>query len=132
METRKKILVAVAVSVLCAAGMADSAGKACDRWNVFTDHGLFDCDVRETGNGFAAEGNGIRVETGEEVGAAGVAHRRTVVRNVSNRPVVATCLLDVFRFGGGDFEVYTQANTWMNESRGAWQPLPVLQAEVRE
>ena len=123
METRKKIMAAVAVCALCAASMADSAGKACDRWNVFTDLGLFDCDVCETGNGFAAEGNGIRVETEENVGTAGVAHRRTVVRNVSGRPIAATCLLDVFRFGGGDFEVYTQANTWMNESRGAWQPL---------
>lgn len=77
------------------------------------------------GDGVSREADGLRVETAETTGAAGVTLRRTVVRNVSDRPVTATCLLDVFDFGGGDFEVYTQANTWMNESRGAWQPLHV-------
>ena len=75
------------------------------------------------GDGVFREADGLRVETAETTGVAGVTLRRTVVRNVSDRPVTATCLLDVFDFGGGDFEVYTQANTWMDESRGAWQPL---------
>lgn len=76
----KAIMAAVVICVLCIAGMADNPGKSCDRWNVFTDSGLVDCDVRETENGFAADWNGIRVETGEEVGAAGVAHRSEVLR----------------------------------------------------
>ena len=74
-------------------------------------------------NGVSCEANGLRIETTETAGAAGVTFRRTVVRNVSEKPITATCLLNVFDFGCGDFEVYTQANTWMNESRGAWQPL---------
>ena len=44
---------------------------------------------------------------------AGVTRCRTVVRNLSEKPLVTTCLLDSFRFEGGDFEVYTQANMWM-------------------
>ena len=94
-------------------------------WNIFTDLGPFEGSARQTDGGgmAAAESRGLRVETVETTGAAGVARRRTVVRNVSDRPLTATCLLDAFDFGGGDYEVYTQANTWMYESRGAWQPL---------
>lgn len=92
-------------------------------WDIFGDFGHLDDATAVIPGGFAAEAGGIRVETFEETGVAGVTHRRTVVRNVSDRPLTATCLLDVFRFGGGDYEVYSQANTWMDESRGAWQPL---------
>ena len=92
-------------------------------WNIFTDLGLFEGAVSKTDKGCAAESQGLRVETTEKTGAAGVTLRRTVVRNGSDKPLTATCLLDVFDFEGGDYEVYTQANTWMNESRGAWQPL---------
>ncbi|MBR2839654.1 MAG: alpha-galactosidase [Kiritimatiellae bacterium] len=113
----------LAAATAAASVAAEGAGKACDRWNVFTDFGLFEGAVRQTEKGFAADENGIRVETEEKPGAAGVTHRRTVVRNMGKKPFAATCLLDVFRFEGGDFDVYTQANTWMNESRGAWQPL---------
>ena len=97
--------------------------ESCANWDIFTNLGPFDGAAGKTDKGFAAESRGLRVETTEEFGAAGVTLRRTVLRNVSDNPITATCLLDVFDFGGGDFEVYTQANTWMNESRGAWQPL---------
>lgn len=106
-------------AALCAASVAEGMGKACDSWSIFTDFGLFEGAVHKTDKGFAADENGIRVETEEKIGAAGVTHRRTVIRNMGKKPFAATCLLDVFRFEGGDFEVYTQANTWMNESRGA-------------
>ena len=113
----------VLVTALCAALVAEGAGNACEKWNIFSDVGLFEGGVRKTDKGFAADENGIRVESEEQTGVAGVTHRRTVVRNLSDREVVLTCLFDAFRFEGGAFEVYTQANTWMNESRGAWQPL---------
>ena len=97
--------------------------ESCANWDVFTSLGPFDGAVNKTDKGFAAASRGLRVETTEKIGAAGVHRRRTVVRNVSDAPILVTCLLDVFRFECGDAEVYTQANTWMNESRGAWQPL---------
>ena len=112
----------ILAAMLCVATAAE-AGNANEKWNIFSDVGLFEGGVRKTDKGFAADENGIRVETEEKTGVAGVTRRRTVVRNLSEKPLVATCLLDAFRFEGGDFEVYTQANTWMNESRGAWQPL---------
>ena len=113
----------ILAAVLCAACVAEGAGKACDKWNIFTDFGLFEGAVHRTEKGFAADENGIRVETEEKTGVAGVTHRRTVVRNMAKKTLAVMCLLDAFHFDGGDFEVYTQANTWMNESRGAWQPL---------
>ena len=109
--------------VACAATVAEGLGSGYDRWHIFTDFGLFEGGVQKTEKGFAADENGIHVETVEETGVAGVTRRRTVVSNASGAPFAATCLLDVFRFEGGDFEVYTQGNTWMQESRGAWQPL---------
>ncbi len=112
----------VFVAVLCVATAAE-AGNANEKWNIFSDVGLFEGGVRKTDKGFAADENGIRVETEEKTGVAGVTHRRTVVRNLSDRQIALTCLFDMYRFEGGAFEVYTQANTWMNESRGAWQPL---------
>ena len=90
---------------------------------MFGDFGRFDGEARNSEGGFASESNGLRVETAENKGVAGVTHRRTVVRNVSQKPLAASCLLDVFRLDCGTLEVYTQANTWMWESRGAWQPL---------
>jgi hypothetical protein len=113
----------VLVTALCATQVAEGAGNAGEKWNIFSDVGLFEGGVRKTDKGFAADENGIRVESEEQTGVAGVTHRRTVVRNLSDREVVLTCIFDMYRFEGGAFEVYTQANTWMNESRGAWQPL---------
>ena len=111
----------ILAAVLCVA--TAEAENACEKWNIFSDVGLFEGGVRKTDKGFAADENGIRVETEEKTGVAGVTHRRTVVRNLSDRQIALTCLFDAYRFEGGAFEVYTQANTWMNESRGAWQPL---------
>ena len=92
-------------------------------WDIFSGLGQFDGAAGKTDKGFVAESHGLRVETEEESGTAGVTLRRTVVRNVTDKPLTVTCLLNAFDFGGGEYEIYTQANTWMNESRGAWQPL---------
>ena len=94
-----------------------------DLWDIFGDFGHVEGMAVQSDEGFELEAKGLRVETRVETDVAGVSLRRTTVRNVTDKPVSVTCLLDVFRFDGGDFEVYTQANTWMNESRGAWQPL---------
>lgn len=97
--------------------------KSEDYWDIFGDFGRVEGMASTAGDLASIEANGIRVETTEKTGVAGVTHRRTVVRNVSGKPLAVTCLLDVFRLGDGSFEVYTQANIWRHESRGAWQPL---------
>ena len=96
----------ILAAVLCVATAAE-AGNANEKWNIFSDVGLFEGGVRKTDKGFAADENGIRVETEVATGVAGVTHRRTVVRNLSDRQIVLTCLFDAYRFEGGDFEVYT-------------------------
>ena len=55
---------------LCAASVAEGAGKACDKWDIFTDLGLFEGALRRTERGFAADENEIRVETEEKAGAS--------------------------------------------------------------
>ena len=112
------------VFVLLAVPLAAAYGApASSVWDVFGDFGRVDGEVCKTECGFSSESSGLRVETDEKRDVADVTHRRTVVRNVSEKPIAVSCLLDVFRLGGGAFEVYTQANTWMWESRGMWQPL---------
>ena len=46
-----------------------------------------------------------------------------MLKNVSDRPITARCLMDRFFFHGGEWEVYAQANSWQQESRGGWAPL---------
>ena len=58
----KLTLLAAALSqvvVLAANALADGAGKACDKWDIFTDFGLFEGAVHKTDKGFAAHENGI-------------------------------------------------------------------------
>lgn len=81
--------------------------ESCTNWDIFTDIGQFDGAVGKTDNGVVAESCGLCVETSEAIGAAGVTVRRTVVRNVSDKPLTATCLLDAFDFAGGVYEAYT-------------------------
>ncbi len=97
--------------------------NARDNWNILGDFGCVAGDVEAQDSGLTLESCGMRVETTDAAGVADVHLRRTVVRNVTDRPLVVSCLLDVFSFDGGAIEVYTQANSWMEESRGAWQPL---------
>ena len=99
------------------------AETAEDLWDVYGDFGKAEGGVTRTASGFSFAGAGSRVETVVATGVCGVVSRRTRLTNVSERPLAARCLLDRFLFDGGDWEVYTQANTWQNESRGLWQPL---------
>ena len=45
------------------------------------------------------------------------------ISNVSKTAETVTCLTSKFIFDGGEYDIYTQSNTWQNESLGAWQPL---------
>ena len=53
----------------------------------------------------------------------GVVSRKDRIQNTSPSPITLNCLLSKFRLEGGEYEVYTQLNTWQNECKGAWQPL---------
>ena len=73
----------ILVAAMCAAQVAEGAGNGREMWDIYTDFGLFEGSVRKIEKGFAADENGIRVETEVETGVAGVTRRRTVVRNLS-------------------------------------------------
>lgn len=53
----------------------------------------------------------------------GVFTRHDTFTNISDHPISVSSLHSRFIFEGGEYEVYTQFNTWQNESTGAWQPL---------
>lgn len=49
--------------------------------------------------------------------------RQDSFENASGESLDVRRLKSRFVFEGGEYTVYTQFNTWQNESRGAWQPL---------
>ena len=53
----------------------------------------------------------------------GVISRRDSFENISDSPLNLRRFKSRFIFEGGEYEVYTQFNTWQNESSGLWQPL---------
>ena len=53
----------------------------------------------------------------------GVYTRKDILQNTSDTERVFSCVKSRFVLEAGDYEVYTQYNSWMNESRGGWQPL---------
>lgn len=53
----------------------------------------------------------------------GVFTRQDVFENTSESPLEVNALKSRFVFEGGEYEVYTQFNTWQNESTGRWLPL---------
>ena len=101
-----------------------AAGELAQRqWDVFGSFGKVKGEVRSENGGFAYESKDVRVVTTVETDRFGVSLRKTVLKNVSAQEIAARCLLDRFCFEGGEYEVYTQASSWENESRGLWQPL---------
>ena len=53
----------------------------------------------------------------------GVIIRRDSLKNNTKESITLNAFFSRFYLGGGDFEVYTQYNGWLNESNGSWQNL---------
>ncbi len=69
------------------------------------------------------KGDGYELSQELRKNADGVYTRRDTFRNTSEKNITLHCLKSRFVLEGGDYEVYTQYNGWMNESRGKWQSL---------
>lgn len=110
-------------------GIATVWAGTSDVWDVFGSFGKARGQVQTSGNGFQFEGKGYRLETAVETDGD-VSLRKTVLKNVSDKPITAHCLMDRFPLEEGEWEVYTQVSYWENESRGRWQPLTTA-VEVR-
>ena len=71
----------------------------------------------------ALKGDGYEISQRVRENADGVYTRRDTLRNTSEHDLTLSCLKSRFVLEGGDYEVYTQYNGWMNESSGKWQRL---------
>ena len=112
------------VSVVMMTAVLAARGELAERqWDVFGSFGKAIGQVEAVNDGFSFAGKGFRVDTSVETDRNGVCVRRTTIKNVSDKTIRAYCLLDRFLLEGGEYEVYTQASSWENESRGAWQTL---------
>ena len=83
----------------------------------------YETQTSENFQSFSYNLNGV-ILTAEFKGQAnGVIIRQDSLQNNNDHPVTLNALFSRFYLGGGDSEVYTQYNGWLNESDGNWQDL---------
>ena len=80
-------------------------------------------DVTREGNTITRQTEDYRITCRYETDPYGVFTRNDSFQNISDKPLDVRCLRSRFIFQGGEYEVYTQFNTWQSESTGAWQKL---------
>ena len=101
----------------------DTTQRADDRWSIYGSFGQLQGQVRGDENCFYTEDNGCRVCSVREEDENGVIRQTGSIVNTSDKPVQINYAMSKFLFDGGEYRVYSQANSWQNESTGAWQPL---------
>lgn len=92
-------------------------------WRVVTDRGDLSGKPTVDENGVRFEADGCLLKTTVEKDESGVHNRVDTITNTADKPLHLNCLNVRFVLDGGEYEVYTQYNSWQNESLGAWQPL---------
>lgn len=90
-------------------------------WYVCGDFGKMQGEF--SADPYLLKGDGYEISQKLQNNTDGVYTRRDTFYNTSERELTVNCLKSRFVLEGGDYEVYTQYNGWMNESRGKWQPL---------
>lgn len=101
----------------------DQTMKADDLWSIYGNFGMVKGEVYGDHACFYTEGNKYRVSSEREADENGVVLQKGTLKNTSESPISVNYLMSKFVFDGGEYEVYTQSNTWQNESLGSWQPL---------
>ena len=83
------------------------------------------CEITENENSctYKQELNGVTVTAKFEQHENNVIIRKDSLKNCSDTDVTFNAFFSRFYLGGGDCEVYTQFNSWQNESNGQWQKL---------
>ena len=110
----------------------DLTMKADDLWTIYGSFGMVKGDVYGNNNFFYAECDSCQVCSAREEGENGVVLQTGALKNTSDNPISVHHIMSKFVFDGGEYEVYTQCNTWQNESYGGWQPLvTAVTAETR-
>lgn len=92
-------------------------------WHVESNLGELKGSAQETANGYSFENGVYSLTTKIDVGLCGVTSRKDRLTNASEQPMTVCTAASRFTFDGSDYDVYTQANGWINESVGAWQQL---------
>ncbi len=101
----------------------DMTQRADDRWSIYGSFGQVQGQVQGNENCFYHEENGCRVCSLREEDENGVVCQTGTIVNTSDKPIQVNYATSKFLFDGGEYRVYTQTNSWQNESTGAWQPL---------
>ncbi len=89
-------------------------------WNIITDIGEFNAEPLIKENAFCADDGILRVVSDITADKNGVCKRNGNVKNISDKSISLNALSSRFTFDGGEYEVYTQYNSWQNESMGGW------------
>lgn len=93
---------------------------------MFRGHGSFGpiCgELHKDSEKFICENELYHLQSKLESDQNGVFTRQDTFKNVSDEPLHLNCLHSRFIFQGGEYEVYTQSNSWQSESAGGWQEL---------
>lgn len=108
------------------------AKRADDLWSVYGSFGMVQGEVFKDGNNYYTETEDYRVHSTSVADENGVVSQTGAIRNSAEKPIRINYLMSKFVFEGGEYAVYTQSNTWQNESMGNWQPLiTTVGAEIR-
>ena len=97
--------------------------RAEDFWRISGSFGVVSGTVEENELEVAAKRGQYAVRSAYTEDGSGVVSRIGKLVNTSNAPFSVNCFMSKFLLEGGEYEVYTQMNTWQNECSGGWQPL---------
>lgn len=94
-----------------------------DLWNIIGNFGVFDAEVTFENDTHYAENENIKVISEITKYDNGVCVRKARIKNISDKEVSLNTLSLKFSLDGGEYETYSQANFWQNESEGGWNTL---------
>ena len=97
--------------------------RAEDFWRISGSFGVVSGTVEENEQEVAVKRDQYAVRSAYTEDGSGVVSRIGKLVNTSNAPFSVNCFMSKFLLEGGEYEVYTQMNTWQNECSGGWQPL---------
>lgn len=94
-----------------------------DFWRISGSFGVVSGAVEEMAHSVSQKKDGYTVCSKYTEDENGVVSRRGTFTNTSGSPVSINYCMSKFMLQGGEYEVYTQMNTWQNECLGRWQDL---------
>ena len=97
--------------------------RAEDLWNIYGSFGYVNGTVEDHEDCIWTGNDEYCVSSEYTENEHGVISRKGKITNISEHDITVNCLMSKFVYNGGEYEVYTQCNSWQNESRGGWQPV---------